>query len=668
MYQSVISRSIIDGVNVVAISGAKYLSQVFSFLPSGIVDKTHPGVGGTTLELTCNRDSIVIVPYVNTAYNKAKSIKGVFYYGYISNSDSEKVEDKRATLNALLKDYIWEQQAEERHLKIICINDHLIHLKAVLINLGIDFNGIHLLFDEIDSMQDQSSFRASMEQSMDVLNDHPDKNKTLLSATLREFSDNQISQLTKTKFIFSSSSRPFAFIKPSYFLQDEIIATVQRLLEISDSNKILLAVNDIQCCYDLCSLIPEKLESVVKADIAVLCSESNEKLFAENYYRLPESGILPKRINIITSAYFNGCDIHDSDCHLVIQISQQHNNMMLSPATIFQIMGRARQGFESTQILYYFGSNPHTLARKSVKYCTDQSELERVIGFLNLKFKEAQNINSKIAESLVDKSINSVIEDITIPIRKNLGEELVVSYFKLDLIKQLTATEKSISVAADYFSDLKKYIDYDFIPDRSLLSNFIEKDRKQTCIDMLSDVIKNAESMGDKKFIQVSHTMLDAFKKVDSELAQLIFRLVISAIKLKVSHQEIEKIKVTINDTKTWRDELKKQVIYLEFNATKKSDKVKTKLVNLFNNFYRINSKDGLTTSELEETRSSLIDVISGLSSITPLAELIKNNIKLAEQALLVRQNAVTKGKSRSSVRKNYFKSFRQPPQKMSTK
>jgi hypothetical protein len=41
MVQSVITRSIIDGVNVVAISGAKYLSQVFTFLPSGIVDKTH---------------------------------------------------------------------------------------------------------------------------------------------------------------------------------------------------------------------------------------------------------------------------------------------------------------------------------------------------------------------------------------------------------------------------------------------------------------------------------------------------------------------------------------------------------------------------------------------------------------------------------------------------
>ncbi len=668
MLQSVISRSIIDGVNVVAISGAKYLSQVFTFLPSGIVDKTHPGVGGTTLELTCNRASIVIVPYVNTAYNKAKSMQGVFYYGYIGNSDSEKIEDKRITLNTFLKEYVTESKVKGSHLKIICINDHLIHLKAALINLGIDFNSIHLLFDEIDSMQDQSSFRASMEQSMDVLNGHPDRNKTLLSATLREFSDKQISQLTKTKFIFTDASSPFAFIRPSYYLKDEIIATVQRLLEGGESNKILLAVNDIQCCYDLCTLIPEKVSSILKEDIAVLCSESNEKLFADNYYRLPESGILPKRINIITSAYFNGCDIHDDECDLVIQISQQHPNMMLSPATVFQIMGRARQGFKSTQILYYFGSNPHTLTRKSVKFCTDQSELKRVIGFLNLMNNESQTINSEITGSLVNMSINTVLEDITIPIRKNLKDELVVSYFKLDLIKQLRATEKTISVAADYFLDLRKYIDYNFEPERSLLANILEKDRKQTCIDMLSDVIKNVERMGDKKFIQVSQTLLDSFKKVDSELASLIFRMVISALRLKLNLLEIENIKTTIQDSKTWKNELKKQVIYLEFNATRKSDKVKSKLVSLFNNFYKINSPDGLTKVELVETRSNMIDILSGLSSITPLAELIKNDIELAEKALLVRENSVTKVKSRTSVRKNFFKSFRQPPQIMSTK
>jgi UDP-3-O-acyl-N-acetylglucosamine deacetylase len=67
-----------------------------------------------------------------------------------------------------LKEYVTESKVKGSHLKIICINDHLIHLKAALINLGIDFNSIHLLFDEIDYMQGSSSYRINMELGLDI--------------------------------------------------------------------------------------------------------------------------------------------------------------------------------------------------------------------------------------------------------------------------------------------------------------------------------------------------------------------------------------------------------------------------------------------------------------------------------------------------------------------
>src|SRR6188508_1502422 len=61
------------------------LSDVFNFLPSGIIDKTETGIGGTSCELDSKRDSIIVQPYNHTAHSKSlsKSITNqhqIFFY------------------------------------------------------------------------------------------------------------------------------------------------------------------------------------------------------------------------------------------------------------------------------------------------------------------------------------------------------------------------------------------------------------------------------------------------------------------------------------------------------------------------------------------------------------------------------------------------------------
>ena len=47
-------------------SGKKYLSEVIEFLPSHcLINKGITGCGGTTLELTCKRNSVILVPTKN---------------------------------------------------------------------------------------------------------------------------------------------------------------------------------------------------------------------------------------------------------------------------------------------------------------------------------------------------------------------------------------------------------------------------------------------------------------------------------------------------------------------------------------------------------------------------------------------------------------------------
>lgn len=49
------------------------LGHEIAFLPHGIIDKTITGLGGTTLELDCNRPSIVVEPYNYTAQSKSNN-------------------------------------------------------------------------------------------------------------------------------------------------------------------------------------------------------------------------------------------------------------------------------------------------------------------------------------------------------------------------------------------------------------------------------------------------------------------------------------------------------------------------------------------------------------------------------------------------------------------
>ena len=74
-------------------SNKNYLSEVIDTLPSHVLlNKGMVGCGGTTLELTCKRNSIVFVPTINLVYNKATGdILGV--------TGTVKPEDIKAYIN-----------------------------------------------------------------------------------------------------------------------------------------------------------------------------------------------------------------------------------------------------------------------------------------------------------------------------------------------------------------------------------------------------------------------------------------------------------------------------------------------------------------------------------------------------------------------------------------
>ena len=67
------------GIDYVLKNGVK-LSEVFNFLPAGIIDKRETGIGATTLEIISKRHSIIIEPLKSTVSLKAENHDELFAY------------------------------------------------------------------------------------------------------------------------------------------------------------------------------------------------------------------------------------------------------------------------------------------------------------------------------------------------------------------------------------------------------------------------------------------------------------------------------------------------------------------------------------------------------------------------------------------------------------
>ena len=83
----------------------RYLSERMEYLPSNcILNKGMCGCGGTTLELTSDRDSLILVPTVNLVLNKAKD--GVFgVTGDTTNNEIEEYMSSPVTYKKIMCTY-----------------------------------------------------------------------------------------------------------------------------------------------------------------------------------------------------------------------------------------------------------------------------------------------------------------------------------------------------------------------------------------------------------------------------------------------------------------------------------------------------------------------------------------------------------------------------------
>lgn len=417
-----------------------YLTQIFKNLPYGILQKNRTGVGATTLEIKAERNSIIVMPTKNLAFEKATAHNCLYVGSEIEGQDYEMPS---------LKEYLDDENV--RYKKFIVVADSL--EKVIKAIGGRVFFDYFFLVDEIDTYQSDSTFRDSMENVIDYYMWFYKGHRSLVTATLKEFSNPELENEVAMEIRYTSNKKRDVKLihtnNPNSITAEEI----EKLFH-STQDKIVIAYNKVLYIRQ----VIENLSDECKAECAILCSGVSSQYAGSYYERGIEGRILPKRINFITCTYFTGIDIQEK-FHLISVSNVDFLFTLLSPDKLTQIAGRGRKGLSSETIIY--NTKKYTGSVKSSPEGYRQYLLEyagAVRDFVNT----AGKIESDYYK-LTDQSFLDVRKDIESKssiyyhkghkiriVRENvITGEHQIAYFNIDALYESIKLRKEIYVSPE---------------------------------------------------------------------------------------------------------------------------------------------------------------------------------------------------------------------------
>jgi hypothetical protein len=473
------------------------LSHVFHYLPSGLVHKEETGMGATTLELKCKRNSIIVEPIKITASSKAykhsrSSSKRVLYVGSETSFHPQKIS------KSAIERYAHDPKIKFK--KIIVVADSLYRvIDAIGENV---FEDYFLLIDEADSFQMDSTFRRSMEECFSYYKKFEAHNRCLLSSTLLDFSDPDLVDEPKTVIKYN---QPFIREIDVIFNAGKNLlgAAIERIRNIhteKSKDKILIAYNSVSGCFDIAEhLVKEKITTRNK--ISILCSQ-NSKSKVNVYFKELESDKLPNQINFITSAYFTGFDLNEP-YHLIAISENKRVIHSLSDKRLKQIAGRCRKKLFSETIIH----DLVPLNSKIVEVTKEELIEAANIQLDSLKCIEKQYNKSRILKQIyfqvTDTLINSLEKNDSQFVRINSNtNQAEISYLNIDATLELNRTRFSLYTNYNsLFNKLKEdghQVNFIFSQNEEIVENLdAEKQDRITKIESMISLLRNINNEDD---------------------------------------------------------------------------------------------------------------------------------------------------------------------------
>lgn len=409
-------------------AGKHYLSDVFKegLLPHGILNKSIPGCGGTTVALESPHDYIVFVPTIELIMNKCHNY--INPEGSIKKCEFNGIETE-VNILAIHGDFDSLKEKIEKHLKTIRYYGTPLKIMAtydsgpkLLKYLGEDIvKNCNILVDEFHSLMIDYDFRSdAIENLIEALWGHP--KTTYMSATPLnpEQGPFQLENLPitvikwpniiKSHIVLEKSNSPLKSIK-AIIVHDFAGRPVMQITDQHEQqispDQYFFFINSVTYIKNIIKGLPLS----IKNQMCIVCTENDRN--SDNLADLVDlvgSTSSLKRYNFLTKRAYYGCDI-DSQRGLSVVVTNVHSKVTLVDVStdIIQISGRIRNNenpFKNVLVHIYnkllensipLGYNQYELEKlkKAKSVDTDSENFHRHIRFKHKLYTETYNSLSK---------------------------------------------------------------------------------------------------------------------------------------------------------------------------------------------------------------------------------------------------------------------------------
>lgn len=637
-----ISKEVNDHETVYTVAPGTKLSEVMDELPYGIINKNYTGIGGTTLELDCNRNSIVVEPLKETAWAKAQKLSRsnkykVHYFGtksYVQTKISKKISTlstKEINLEELsnnLNEYIKACREQNKPIKICTVTDQLEKLCGILKESHMDlYDTFHLLLDEVDYMQESSSFREVMFKCIDIYKEHLPHKRSLLSATIKKFHDPIISAEPVTTIKVKGYKKTSLDVYKSILINEGVIELIKQRHSANPDEKIVVALNQVTSCVEIAKELVNQ-GVLEKSKITILCSQTRASDVKEFTPEITTIGTLPSLLTFITSAYFVGYDIDDA-YHNIVVCDGNSIPLTLHPSTVYQVCGRCRStnGLLSNSLLLrgLFNASESSKKYTSEELTANSTIATGITKLINLVAAQPTEYAFKFKEHL-NKSIFNTSDFYLNVFRKasDGSDSAEIAYFKIDEIilnqetRDLCSNTDLYCKSLDEWFNVKQHI-LDIEP------NEVEcKSLKEALTHTLKLIRQLPADTKPKDYTKNILNSISTTKPIKASIKNLVSTYTfIEKDALFSPNKVLKEAETIINTEKQPNARLEDFRLYLEYNKLKSlGNSVAVASIELA---YSINSSS--PTSGVMDINKRLKDSLIKADSSTPLEKRFINEI-----------------------------------------
>ena len=469
------------------------LSEVFSSTPYGLIKKNKTGIGATTLELRSPRNSIIVVPTKALAYEKAKRGIDIISGRHTILYKGSSIEHFSPPSVA---DYL--NYKDVKYKKILVVADSL---PKLLKEIGSDvYTNFFLMVDEIDSYQYDISFRPNIEKVIDCYFLFPHTNRCLVSATIGDFSNPQISEEPIINVYFNKPQVRDIYLTHT---NNTIHSTVKRIKEIrtdKPEDYILVAFNSIEGILNIVALLGQE-----EADnISILCSPDSKADVGDLYSEIND-GNLTKKITFMTCSFFVGIDILQQ-FHLISVSDINIPHSLLTIDKLQQIAGRCRHknGLLGEDVIYRtktfnFNFNRNEIRQRMIRDAEMLCEYGRSTQYIHENgLKEIlppQYSDFVLSDYIKDCTPKYVANRKSVPlVRKAVNGSLQVSFFAIDNYLIILDLYTSLYTSAEKLVEALK------ADGHNVVVKIEDEDESQEENDVIQDTIAQRRSYEEEQW------------------------------------------------------------------------------------------------------------------------------------------------------------------------